>query len=231
MSSGPVAIGYVHPADVSAYFADSLVRTMVADAMGPRRIVRGGARIAEFSGALIANARNAIVRRFLDDTAAEWLLMVDADMVWQPDDVTTLLEYADPKRAPIVGGLCFGVDAGNLFPTLYALAEDGDGYGVRRYDTFPENAMFQVTATGAAFLLVHRMVYEAVRDRAFNATFPWFQETEMNGRGCGEDFTFCLRAGMCGFPVHVHTGVEVGHHKSYVLTADMYRQQRAQKEA
>jgi hypothetical protein len=43
----------------------------------------------------------------------------------------------------------------------------------------------------------------------------------------GEDFTFCLRAGICGFPVHVHTGIHVGHNKSHVLTAEMYQQQRA----
>ena len=225
---GTVALGYVHPADVSAYFCDALVKTIRADAVGQRRII---SVLQKFSSANISGARNAIVRSMLDETAAEWLLMVDADMHWQPDDVDELLKYASPDKAPIVGGLCFGVEDGTLFPTLYAFEQLEGSWDAKRFDTFPENAMFQVHGTGAAFLLVHRSVLEAVRDKAFNKTFPWFQEAEFgDGRACGEDVTFCLRAGMAGFPVFVHTGIEIGHHKSHVLTAGQYRQQRAAKE-
>lgn len=228
---GKVAVGYVHPSDVSVYFMDSLLRTFVADFMGPRRILDGGARLPKYSSANVSNARNAIVRTFLDETDAEWLWMVDTDMKWEPDALEVLLEYASPERAPIVGGLCFGVEDGVLFPTLYAWGKDDDDQlTTYRYDDYPENAMFQVGATGAAFLLIHRSVLTAMRDKGFNRTFPWFQETEMNGKGCGEDITFCARAGMLGFPVYVHTGVEVGHHKSHILTAGQYRKQRAVKE-
>lgn len=225
--AGKVAVGYVHPAEVSVYFLDSLIKTFVADFNGPQRIVNGGARLPKYSSANVSNARNAIVRTFLRETDAEWLWMVDTDMHWQPDALETLLHYASADKAPIVGGLCFGVEDGVLFPTLYAWTKDGDGpLGVARYNEFPEDAMFQVGATGAAFLLVHRSVLQAIEDKGFNKTFPWFQETEMNGLACGEDITFCARAGMLGFPVFVHTGVEVGHHKSHMLTADQYRKQR-----
>lgn len=230
VGNGKVAIGYCHPADVSAYFADSLVRTLVADMHGARRIVDGGARIPKYSSANVSNARNAIVRTFLDELDAEWLWMVDADMHWQPDALDVMLQYADADRAPIVGGLCFGVEDGVLFPTLYAWTKDDDGQvRVVRYDEFPADAMFQVGATGAAFLLIHRRVLKAMRDKGFNRTYPWFQETELGGQGCGEDITFCARAGMLGFPIYVHTGVEVGHHKSHVLTADQYRSQRSER--
>lgn len=33
----------------------------------------------------------------------------------------------------------------------------------------------------------------------------------------GEDLTFCLRCAAAGIPVHVHTGVQVGHMKSVML--------------
>jgi GT2 family glycosyltransferase len=33
----------------------------------------------------------------------------------------------------------------------------------------------------------------------------------------GEDLTFCLRAAAAGYPIHVHTGVQVGHMKSTTL--------------
>lgn len=226
---GTVALGYVHPAEVSVYFHQSVVKTVMADALGPRRII---SHLPKYSSANISNARNAIVRTFLDETQAEWLWFVDADMHWDPEALDTLLDYADEHRAPVVGGLCFGIEDGILFPTLYAWGKnDDDKITSYRYDSFPENAMFQVGATGAAFLLIHRKVLVAIRDKGFNPTFPWFQETEMAGAACGEDVTFCARAGILGYPVYVHTGVEVGHHKSFMLTADMYAGQRADKEA
>ena len=224
MKRGKVVVGYVHPTDVSAFFHESLVETMMRDAQGPRRIV---GRLHKYSSANISNARNAIVRSFLEQSDAEWLWMVDTDMHWLPDDLDELLKYASLERAPVLGGLCFGVEDGVLFPTLYDFEQRDGGVGTLRYNEFPENAVFQVGATGAAFLLIHRKVLEAVRDKAFNPTYPWFQETELNGSACGEDVTFCIRAAMAGFPVHVHTGVEIGHHKSHVLTAGQYLAQRA----
>ena len=219
-----MAFGFVHPAEVSIYFTLAFVKTVMADALGPKRII---AHLPKYSSANISNARNAVVRTFLDETEAEWLWFVDADMHWDPAALDVLLEYADAKRAPIVGGLCFGIEDGVLFPTLYQWGKDDqDRVTSFRMGEFPENTMLQVGSTGAAFLLVHRGVLTAMRDKGFNATFPWFQETEIAGKPCGEDVTFCARAGMLGYPVHVHTGVEVGHHKSFMLTADMYAKQR-----
>ena len=222
---GTVAIGYVHPAEVSVYFHTSMIETVMADAVGPRKLV---SRLAKYSSANISNARNAIVRSVLDGSPAEGLWMVDADMHWRPEDLDTLLDYADPAKAPIVGGLCFGVEDGILFPTIYVWGKDDqDRVTSFRASAVPDNTMLQVGATGAAFLLIHRSVLEAMRDKGFNPTFPWFQETEMAGSPAGEDITFCARAGMLGYPIHVHTGVEIGHHKSHVLTAGQYRSQRA----
>jgi hypothetical protein len=33
----------------------------------------------------------------------------------------------------------------------------------------------------------------------------------------GEDLTFCMRAAAAGLPIHVHTGIQVGHVKTTVL--------------
>ena len=218
-----VFVGYLHPADVSAAFHKSMCELLLFDAVGPRRIVGGGGR---YCSANVSKGRNEIVESMLA-SPADWLLMLDSDMVFEPTLIEDLLNEADPDTFPVVGGLCFGIADGLLFPTLYGLTKDGDRLRTVRYNDVPENAMFQVAATGAACLLVHRRVLEAVKERAFNAAFPWFQETELHGEPCGEDFTFCLRAGQCGFPVHVATSVLVGHHKSQVLTFDMFKAQRA----
>lgn len=226
-SADKVVVGYVHPVEVSAYFHESLIDLMMWDLAHDQRIVNGGGRIGRYSSANISAERNTIVRMFLEQSTAQWLWMVDADMHFAPDTLDRLLVEAHEKRAPIVGGLCFGIDDGVLFPTLYGLVDDPErGIGTVRYKDFPDNAMFQVAATGAACLLMHRSALEAIRDKGFNRTFPWFQETELNGNPCGEDFTLCLRAGQLGIPVYVNTGVEIGHHKSMVLTRQMFDEQR-----
>lgn len=219
-TSDKVVLAYVHPVDVSAYFLQSIVGVLLYDLAGPHRIAN---IISEVSSANISRARNTLVQRFLDGKG-EWLLFVDADMAFPPNAVEEIGRNAHTEKAPIVGGLCFGVNDGVLFPTLYGLGQTADGeVGVTRHDgPIPDNTMMQVAATGAAFLLIHRSVLLAVADKGFNATYPWFQETELSGKPCGEDFTFCLRAGQAGFPVWVDTGVAIGHHKSQLLTRELY---------
>jgi hypothetical protein len=219
-----VVIGYIHPGQVSAFFTHSLMMSLMHDQGLNKRIV--GIE-QDWSSANVSMSRNAVTQRFLDGYDAEWLWWIDSDMAWEPTALEALLDVADRVSAPIVGGLCFGASNGELFPTIYQLAEFEGGITTVRVHEFEPNTLTPVAATGAAFLLIHRSVLEGIRDRVFNKTFTWFQETEMAGRPVGEDITFCLRALECGFRSFVHTGVEVGHHKSQLLTADLHRQQRA----
>lgn len=226
VNPGTVVVGYVHPVDVSSYFHDSLFELLMHDINGPRQITGGGGRISHYSSANICNARNGVVRKFLDQTNAEWLWLVDADMQFPPDTLERLMDAAESAQVPIVGGLCFGTDEDGLFATLYDLMKDGDGPPhMIRYHAWPVDAMFRVTATGAACLLVHRGVLLAMRER-FPEPFPWFSEGVLGGAPLGEDIRFCLNAGAMGFPVHVHTGIEIGHAKTVLLTSDRYRDQR-----
>lgn len=230
-TSPTVAIAYLYGVDVAAGFANSLAALLwVQGQRKDRQLVTDV--IAEHSGVNVAGGRNKVMQRFLTESRADWLLMVDADMTFSPDLPDALVANADPDPesehyAPIVGGLCFGVDNGRLFPTMYDFTADAQGRMTTvRYETFPRDVMFQVGATGAACLLIHRSVVEEIGRRRFNPVYPWFQETELAGERCGEDITFCIRAAAAGFPVYVNTAVPVGHQKAHVLTLDMYREQR-----
>lgn len=221
---GKVVVATVHGTEVSAFFHSSMLKLVMADMAGRRQIANV---LTEVSSANISSGRNKLVAKFLDENkAADWLLFIDSDMYFEPDLIDGLLHNASPDQAPIVGGLCFGVNDGILFPTIYTLAQhEGKVVTARHHGPIPADTMMQVAATGSACILIHRTVLEAIRGRAFNETFPWFQETELFGKPCGEDITFCIRAGQVGAPVYVFTSVQVGHHKSTILDLAAYERQ------
>ena len=223
ITNDKVVVAFIHPGEVSSYFLVSLVAMILADQRGKEQPNIVG-MLQEWSSANVSAPRNLLTSKFLDEYDADWLLWIDADMQFDADAMDRLLAVADPAERPIVGALCFGMSQGKLFPTIYMLAQDDDGHTrTVRMGNYPPDQVVRVAGTGAAFLLIHRSALETIRARQFNKTFPFFQESELHGQPVGEDITFCLRAKVLGFPVHVHTGVKIGHHKSAVLTEAMFR--------
>lgn len=219
---GPtVAVGYLYGSDVAAGFANSLAAMLWFQARGT--LVTEV--FSEPSGVNVSHGRNELCRQLLASDC-DWLLMLDADMTFRPDLPDALVAAADPVSAPIVGALAFGIDDGVLFPTLYDLVDDDGALRWVRYNDFPPDTLWRVGGTGAAALLIHRRALEAIAAAGFNPVWPWFQETAVSGQRVGEDLTFSLRAAACEIPVHVHTGIAVGHQKAHVLTVDQFRAQR-----
>lgn len=206
-------IGYCHPGTVRAEFCASLLGTAM-EGKTPLDSV-----LTYQSGPNISTARNKIVDDFLERQRAPWLLMVDTDMVFAADALDRLIDATDPKIRPIVGALCFSQDGDTSYPVMYELGENDVGtLAFVRYTTWPENALQRVSATGAAFLLMHRDALRTIAAASKDPAAPWFRETAVAPLALmGEDMTFCLRAGAADIPVHVHTGVQVGHMKPVML--------------
>lgn len=234
-----VALGYCHPGQVEQGFAHSLLMMCVKDAATTRRIVGVW---PHQSSANISHARNAIVREFLaNPVRPDWLLMLDADMTFADDLLDQLVAVADPAERPIIGGLCFGVrpimaasgftarnrtgaDILELFPTVYGVVDDT----MMLFTGYPHDSLVEVNATGAACLLVHRSVFDAVAATQDEGhPLPWFRETVAGGKLVSEDHTFCVLAQRAGFPIHVHTGIRLGHVKKFVADEARYFDQRA----
>ena len=208
-------IGYVHGPLVTAPFMASLL-ALHRDHWVRTRI---DAVFAAPSGPNISEARNLVCRRFLEETTAPWLWFLDTDMVFAPGALDRLIAGADPVERPVVGALCYSQDeaTGEKRPTLYELVEQNGQPGFARYQTWPEDACFPVAATGAACLLVHRTALERVEKAAGDRAAPWFRESVIGAALVGEDMTFCLRCAVAGVPVHVATGITVGHMKTTML--------------
>lgn len=240
---GPVVVSTLSPGQMSSFTADSLAALFLHDGCLPEQeqvlCRKGGGKIMSVSGPRIAETRSQIVDAFLTSPSfegAEWLLMVDSDMVFRPEDFRLVLESADPLERPIVGGLCFaGLTPESMYPTIYGAKRLEDGkLDLDKVFDYPRDQLVKVGATGAAFMLVHRRVFTAMSrphpdgfgtypDGTPNV-FPWFVEGHVDGDGrpFGEDISFCMRAGALGFPIYVHTGARIGHHKSVILTEELF---------
>jgi GT2 family glycosyltransferase len=207
-------IGYVRGKDVAGEFCESLV-TVAMEAATPLDAV-----LRYVSGPNISTPRNLVADEFLRSYTAPWLLMVDTDMVFSGSALDRLIAAADPVERPIVGALCFSPAAGEVRPTMYEITQKESGaLGFVHLQAWPEDTCVKVSATGTGFLLMHRGALERVAAFSKDAAAPWFRETPVGAplSLMGEDMTFCLRAGAAGIPVHVHTGVQVGHMKPEML--------------
>jgi hypothetical protein len=230
-----MAVGMISRGEIATEFMESLFGSYEIDQQcGLGRLVTPW-RINVHSGANISQARNRVVREFLNlPHQPAWLMLVDADMMWKADAFERLLAAAEPDR--IVGGLCFAYGDERLLPTIFEADElmrykwPAEGYEI------PENTLTEVYGTGAAFLLCHRdtliKIGEPVSKQTNNC---WFREVETilelpvprdtfthEAYWMSEDLYFCNQAHAAGIGVFVHTGVEVGHKKSHILNRQLY---------
>jgi hypothetical protein len=236
MTDSAVTVAYIYDDDrgLPHSWHMSLVELIGWDWARHGRVLNGGFLAMNYtaSGGLPA-ARNQTVERFLTERDAEWLWWVDTDMGFAPDTVDCLLEVADPVTRPIVGGLCFAQkevgDDGlggrrcEPRPTIFDWVGQGDVGSTFARTTYPVNALVQCVATGSACLLVHRSVFQRIRDTRGPVWYDRLPNPMLGGL-FGEDISFCIRAGSLGLPVYVHTGVKTSHWKQLWLQEADYWQ-------
>jgi len=214
-------------------FMDSWNPLLASDLGGQQRIWRGGYAFQRCTSAGVVEGRNEVAKTLLA-SAAEWLLFIDADMGWDVTALEELMSVADPVERPIVGGLCFGygpitdrVDSAHAvvkvpFPTIFDLAETKDDLAFRPRWWYPAGKVVECSATGAAMLLIHRSVFEAI-DAKPELGRPFDRMKHPRAKKLwGEDTSFCARAAMLGFSTHVHTGVKTSHAKTIYVTEQTY---------
>jgi hypothetical protein len=228
-----VQVAYLHGSKVSTSWHKSLMDAVAYDKSVGLNVLNS-MPFSVFCGGpnSLVEGRNMAAAHFLDNTPHEWLLFTDTDMGFEPDAIERLLLAADPVERPVVGGLCFmlrhmGADNKNGYkvlpiPTLFMFARNpGQGVGFASRFIYPPDALVQVAGTGAAFLLIHRSVLEKIR---VDNGDKWFDFVHYgDGAQVSEDLSFCWRVNAAGFPIFVHTGVRITHHKEFWLGEDDYK--------
>lgn len=223
MARNDVLLGYLHPHEISSSFHKSLNGLVGWDLSHDRRL-NGWASIKCASGG-IPEGRNELAKALLKSNC-DWLFMVDADMGFEPVALDQLLALADPKERPMVGGLCFAQreahdDGYHGFrciprPTIFDWVPHEDGHWrFTGRSHFPVNTLIKSAATGGAFILIHRSVFERIRDDQGETWFDRVRGTD--GSLIGEDISFFVRCQALEIPLYIHTGIRTTHMKQLWL--------------
>jgi hypothetical protein len=223
--SGSVFVTQIDGGEVDGAFCHSMIKA-VSYTMQYPGLFSGYLRWT--GGPLITKARTEVVKHFLHRTDADWLLMIDSDMVFDPDTIYRLWSNARPVERPIVAGHCYAMMAERgPVPTMWLEAgPDAPGPFIP-FEGYPKDALVPVGATGAACLMIHRSVFEKLQaEHPEGYPYPWFEEARWNNLPVGEDLTFCIRARKAGFPIFVDTGLDIGHVKPQLVNHDWFERWR-----
>jgi hypothetical protein len=236
-TDGGVVLALVDGGTWSSAFGRSLTNLQLWDIGHDARMIREGCGYLHVEAGVgeVAHARNKLVERFLAETKAEWLLMIDTDMGFAPDLLDQLLGAADADERPMVGALCFrqkwdatipadlGARRWRIEPTMFRYAKvEGTGEeGFAPIIDYPRGELVRVDGTGAACLLIHRSLLETVEVEMGPS---WFEPLKHPSASPGskprwfsEDLSFCARVASVGSPLFVHTGVKTTHHREGIF--------------
>lgn len=216
-----VCLGNINAGELRTEFVQSL--------LAARNSENGPPALAETMlhtwGPYLDDARNTVVRTFLESSECDILLFVDSDIGYTPEHVRQIADAIDVDASPVVGGLYysgFGRDGIGFAPVVYnwgTHAETGQPF-FRQLDpslideTSPE--LIKVDAIGTGFLGIHRDLLCSMGEH-FGGTQPWFAEEDFENVHHGEDMTFCHRLSTLSVPIFLSPQTRVKHYKVCAL--------------
>lgn len=174
---------------------------------------RGGNEVIfEFiRGYDVATARNKIAQRALD-LKADYLFMVDNDVILPPDALIKLLE--DPKD------VCLGfykhrnkVDKQDDITCVCKMGEQNffNQYTGKELSDLRKNGQYklQIHGGGMGCALIKTSVFERIK-------FPYFDWVNYESKKLlSEDLYFCVQCGKANIPIYCDTRVRCGHIMRY----------------
>ncbi len=152
-------------------------------------------------GLVTDQARNNIVSRFMQTKESNYLLFLDADMIFPPNLVERMLR----TDADIITALAFKKWYPH-YPTIYTY----DGKDFKSILNYKKNAVFEIDGCGMACCLIKKRVFKKIKE-------PWFEfEVIKKPRFkqkfvLSEDLVFCKKVKKAGFKIVVDTSLICGH--------------------
>lgn len=173
---------------------------------------------------IIYHARNQILggsrtspkslKPFNGEIEYDWLVWIDSDQVWQPEDLEQMLTNPDHK---VVTGLALFNDNEHFAVSTYDETKRDNRRWLTRDDIDVDAGRFITPECGMGFMVVQRGVFEQLE-------YPWFFPTAHDEGDVlwfeAEDGSFCNRIKKLGIDIWVDPAVQVGHEKVRILYKD-----------
>lgn len=213
-----IALGYIRGHEVLGAWHESLLSTLLYD-YETWNIIQG--RVQPQHCAHYFNVgRNTLTRKMLNQWASECGVFVslDCDHTFTPEQVMQLVAAVDPLERPIVSGLYYACDnmGEQVRPVILDRKENGQ---LESRWEFPANELVECDVVGMGFCAIAVPLLLEMRKHAGDKWFD-FDET-VHGDFMPEDNAFCDRAqNFLGAKVYVHTGIEVGHLKPWLVRGE-----------
>lgn len=137
--------------------------------------------------------RNAVVKDALE-AGTEWVMFLDDDHAFPGDILLRLLSH----EQPVVGALYLQRQT-PFTPIAYSEKNDDGTYTPLRFHEIPEKGLVEVAAVGTGGMLIRSEVLREIPE-------PWFEHGVAS-----EDLMFCDKVRALGIPIHVDTGIRMGH--------------------
>lgn len=187
---------------------------------------------------LVCRARNTLAARFLR-SEYQWLLFLDVDLLFRPEHIARLWIHATKHDRKVVCG-------------LYALKKLAPRFVCNwiKGCTPDENGAVKVSESGTGCMLIHRSVFETMRDKmpeiayTVDSNHPNAGKVEWDFFGVGpykyasglvrylsEDWMFCQRARDLGIDVWADTRIQIRHMGNMIFPPDVRELHEAVKTA
>jgi len=217
-----IAIGYITHGLIWAAFVNSIHVLLL---QRPEKIHS----VIDEVGPYINVNRHFLAKRFLE-TDADWLLMLDTDVVLDPSSYDVLIDAADSEKHPLLAGKYFFYFPADdvqfhVSAQTFDITPDND---LNWLSSYPQNTIIgglKQVATG--LMIVHRSVFEKIRDNKPDSKAPWFWNgLDVDGFNIiTEDDYFCEQARNVGIDIAIHTGVTARHIRKMAVVEDYFLKQ------
>lgn len=256
-----IAVGTVHGEDLNGWYVHSLLglTSWVRRHSDPETVEH--LDIDDYimirSGPALAMGRGKLTGTFLEQTDADALLMIDADMGFEPQTIVAMVNAFSDMRdqydnVGVLGGLAFiSNDPRAIRPAPNLWIENPRIPGnIVKLPEYAPDTLYEVAATGAACVLIGRDVLEKVSAEGnpfhhinlVNYGMLARNLATMDDPGAieemcrahvevadqlGEDLSFCYRVRQAGYRIFVHTGLRFDHAKAILVGEPEYQAAQA----
>lgn len=217
-----IALGWIDSGDIKSGFAAYISQILLHRSNVVKNVIAA-------SGPYLSNNRNRLVESFLS-TECEWLFTLDSDVLVSLESFDALVEAADKDKYPIVGGKYFIPINGQVRVAAMVKNEDNPMLGtwIENLSTYIVDDLHSI---GVGFAMIHRSVFEKIKDSEPNNPLPWFQDYWKNiynennqdtGGWISDDIHFFEKVNNLGINVALCLGATSTHVKDSLLNEESY---------